>query len=278
VNQGVNATGGAIIVTAVSPGGVPTAVAVSAYPGCITYADTYSVTTNMYSVATNVPTMNGPPSHCAAALQVGTGSGLTVDITSVGYPNPAVALLVYGMNDAAPLEYNTGEWLQGGISAMNNAVRTIQSASADAVVLTSIHPTVVWSGASQWGWNTGIGCGYPEFMTICDSSDAPNPSQVDAAASVTTGDLAQMGTIISVSSRMIKINIDYREIAAQYNAPMIDAELYWFEALETETAALGSQLAAEQALFHDAGGHPNLLGEQLGYQRAIDEFLQPLAP
>jgi hypothetical protein len=272
VNQGTNASGGAIIVTAVSAGGVPTAIAISAYPGCI------GSTPNLYSVATNVLTINGPPSMCPVTIQTGTGSGLTVNITSVGYPNPAVALFVYGMNDETPLAYNSGETLQGGLSAMLNAVQTIQSASADAVILTSIHPSVVWWGADQWAWDTASRCTYPEFMTICDSSDLPNPSEVDSTVSATKGDLAQMGTEITVSSRMLKINTEYRELSAQYNTPMIDAELYWFYALETETAALGSQLAAEQTMFDVAGPHPNLLGEQLGYQRAIDEFFQSIAP
>jgi hypothetical protein len=278
VNQGTNANGGAIIVTAVSAGGVPSAIAISAYPGCIMGYDFYSVSSNLYSVATNVPTINGPPPNCSITMQTGTGSGLTVNITSVGYSNPAVALFVYGMNDAAVLPYNSSETPQGGLSAMLNAVQTVQSASADAVVLTSIHASVVWWGADQWTWNTAYSCVYPEFMTICDSSDLPNPSEVDATASVTTGDLAQIGTKITVSSRMLKINTEYRALAAQYKVPMIDAELYWFNALETETVALGSQLAAEQAMFDVAGPHPNLLGEQLGYQRAIDEFFQSIAP
>jgi hypothetical protein len=278
VNQGPNAQGGAILVTAVAAGGVPTAIAPSAFPGCITAEDTTTVTTNLYSVASNVPTVNGSPANCAAEMQHGVGSGLTVNIASVGYPNPAAALFVYGMNDAKPIDYGSGEELSGGIKRMAYAVQTVEAASADAVVLTSVHPSVLWWGAAEWAWNANIPCLYAEFMTVCDSATSQNASEVDPVASVTTGDLAQMGTQITVSSRMLKINSGYRKLSAQYGASVIDAESYWFQALETKTAALGSQLAAEQVLFDAAGAHPNLLGQQLGYQRAIDDFLQALAP
>jgi hypothetical protein len=278
INQGNDANGGAVIVSAIDSNGSATTITPSAYPGCITDADTFVATTDLYSVAANVPTTSGAPANCSVGEQTGTGSGLTVNINAVGYNHPAVALFVYGMNDNGPLEYNTGESMQGGIDAMNNAIQTIASAGADAVVLTSPHSSVVWSGTSQWTWNTQIPCGYAQFMSICDSSTFPNPSRVDATASVTTGDLAQTGTPITVSSRMIVINQEYRELATQNKVSCVDAESYWFVALANQTAALGSQLAAEQELFTVAGPHPDLLGHQLSYQRAIDDFLTALIP
>jgi hypothetical protein len=89
-----------------------------------------------------------------------------VNINTIGYSHPAVALFAYGMNDSGPLEYNTGETLQGGMNLMNDAMQTIVSAGADAVVLTSPHPSVLWLGASQWDWNSQAGCADGQFMSI----------------------------------------------------------------------------------------------------------------
>ena len=276
VNQGPNTQGGAVIVTAVSSGGVPTAIAISPYPGTITLTDTSTPSTSLYSVASNVPTLNGAPPNTSVGEQTGTGTGLTVNITSVGLPTPAAVLFAYGMNERGPLQYNAGETLQGGLRQQGAAIQTVQAAGADSVVTTTTHESVVWEGSASWAWNTSIQCALADFMTTCIPSATPNYSVVDPTTSVTTGDLANLGTPITVDSRLIQVNTGFRAKASQYHSALIDAEKYWFEALETETAAQGSQLAAEQVLFSVAGPHPDLLGHQLSYWKAIDDFTAAL--
>jgi hypothetical protein len=54
INQGNGANGGAVLVSAIDSNGGATAITPSAYPGCITDADTFVATTNIYSAASDV--------------------------------------------------------------------------------------------------------------------------------------------------------------------------------------------------------------------------------
>ena len=305
VNQAsANQPGGAVIVSAISAGGVPTALKISPYPGCITSADTFSPTTSLYSVASNIPTTNGSPANCAAAAtQVGTGSGLTVNITSVGYSSFPIAGLIYGMNDRGPLIFNSGQTLQGGLQSLSSALSTIKAAGADPIVFTTVHPAVATFGSSLIAWNAAIPCSAASafFMSVCDSvhSGSGNTSVADPVASFNNGDFAGLGTAIKTDSRATVVNDGYRAVAAnpQFTANVVDSEKYWFEAVECLTAPAGpsclgqtgqgSQTAAETLLFPSGQSvHPGLLGHQLSYQRSIDDFLtsyqrqtsQPSAP
>jgi hypothetical protein len=240
VNQGATTQGGAVVVTGCS-GSQVSSIAVSPFPGCLTDADTYTPSTSLYSLASNVPTLNGPPPNCGIYEPVGNETGLTVNITAVGYPTPTVGVLQWGMNDSGPLLYNTGETLSGMVSAVIGAVTTLEQSSADPIIFTSHHPSIMWNyyvqGNSQWAWNTLIGCAWPDFMTICSPTTPGNTSQVDYVHSTWTGDLAHAGTPVSVSARVGVINQNFRNIASNNLVSVIDAEQYWFDLLETTTAA-----------------------------------------
>lgn len=90
-----------------------------------------------------------------------------------------------------------------------------------------------------------------------------------ASLSVIYQDPLGNGILIPVSQRHLHINQLMRQAALEAGCAVIDVERYWFEAVSAQ---------GEAALFN-AGEtvHPNLLGHQLSYQKAINEFLLSLA-
>lgn len=292
VNTGANGQCGAVIVTSVGAGGSVTGIKMSPYPGTLTDADTGTDTTCVNMTGNNFPTLNGPPANASIPEQTGTGSGLTVNVTSLGY-TPTAVLIQYQMNDAGPLEYNAGQTVSGFTSALGVLIDKVRNANADAVLFTSHHPSVVLSGSSQWAWNTGIPCYDGSFMSVCNTTTPGNTSTVNQATSVSNIDPVGLGTTIELSSRMQVLNTRARALAEQFGASVLDVEKYWDEAMECSSAvapnlcsgnnpngtvwtSYGSQSAAETALFTVAGPHINTLGASVSYWPAIRDFVAGL--
>lgn len=291
VNTGPNGQCGAVVVTSVGAGGSVTGIKISNYPGTLTDADSNTDTTCVNVPGTGFATINGPPANAAISEQTGTGSGLTVNVTALGY-KPTVVLMQYQMNDAGPLEYNSGQTVGGYTTAMSNLLSLVQNYPADAVVFTSHHSSVVLSGSSQWAWNTSIPCDLSDFMTTCDPSSSGNTSVVNQTTSVSTLDPVGLGTSITLASRMQVLNDRARALAQHFGASVIDIEKYWEEAMECGSAttnlcqgtnpngvawtSYGSQSEAETAYFTVAGPHINTLGASLSYWPAIRDFVTDL--
>jgi hypothetical protein len=78
---------------------------------------------------------------------------------------------------------------------------------------------------------------------------------------------------ITMDYRFLRTNQAMRDAAASTGSVLVDAERYWMQAIQYEQTITGSASSAENALFN-AGQivHPNLLGHQLSYHRAVDDF------
>ena len=287
VNQGSTTRGGAVIVTSCS-GGAVTGIKLSPYVGCLTFADTLTPSTSLYSVASGVATIPGPPSDCSITEQTGIESGVTVNITSVGGYQPVVTYLAYGMNDGGVLQYNGGQTFGGFSRKMTNAIETLKKLQSDVVLATTPHPAIVNYYSTLYPATLPpITQYYPYVVTpITPATVFPT-----YANSTPTLDAAGLGTPIEVVARYQFINQSMRSLANIEGVPVVDAETYWFAAMECETSAtaipslacagttpLGSQSAAENAFFNASEYvHPNLLGHNLSYDAANSDFVAQIA-
>jgi hypothetical protein len=281
VNQvATSAATGAVIVTSIGGGGSVTGIALSPYVNC--GVNGAPPTFGLYATASGVATVNGPPSNCSINAQTGVGSGLTVNITSVGWNvKGGIVVIAYGMNDFQMSNFNTNLTYPGAYQDLIAAINTIHNAGADVVIMTSPHPSVVLCG--QMAGNTGIyqffdlntsfPQNYPTFVAAPVSDTQVIPS---VANSTTTTDFLGWGTPITLDTRFLRGNEEqYHSAATQTGSLIIDAEYYWKEAITEEVIATGSMTGAEQALFNQTPVeqcvHPNDLGHAMSYHRAIDD-------
>ena len=191
-----------------------------------------------------------------------------------------VVLLGYGMNDGSVAQFNGGQTFGGGDNtgfkgSMMRAIFRAQKAGADVVVFTTPHPTVVTSGAESYQMPVGIPQVYPVFVA---SPVAPGALVPPPGESNITGDFLQNGLAITVGHRYKRINEAMRSIAIDSGCAVVDAERYWFEALQKGLILTGTMIGAEARLYN-AGqvNHPNLVGHQESYGRATADFIEAIA-
>lgn len=206
-----------------------------------------------------------------AGVHTWQNTNLSVDGTSVvSFPNvwdtktvtPTIpCLITYGMNDHQPQQFNNGQAFDNVYTYHAIAIKRIQDAGLDPVLCTTPHAhtgrtTITLAGYDQI---------YPTFIA------APTPEQLSppASQSFLTGDYAGNGIPLRVNARGLLVNQAIRKAAADYGVPLIDVEPYWFLAI---------QEYGEDALFNTGESvHPNLLGHQQSYWKAIDDFCNSIA-
>jgi len=107
---------------------------------------------------------------------------------------------------------------------------------------------------------------YPTYIAAPVGAEQMQPP---ASQSNVTGDFLGNGGSLTVSHRHLRVNQAMRAAAADMQAPLIDVERYWFQAMATN---------GEAALFN-AGQtvHPNQLGHVQSYHWGIDDFLCAMA-
>ncbi|MFA5206231.1 MAG: SGNH/GDSL hydrolase family protein [Lentisphaeria bacterium] len=175
---------------------------------------------------------------------------------------PTLVVFAYGMNDGFPAMYNASQPPPFFRSQLVAAIRLVQAAGADPVILTSPHPisTVAWAMPATYR---------QAYPTAVPAPVGPEQMSPPASRSVVLQDPLGTGRRIPVSVRHLHLNQLMREVARETGCAVIDAERCWFEAV----AARGG----DAALFN-AGEtvHPNLLGHQVSYQQAIDQFVASL--
>lgn len=183
------------------------------------------------------------------------------EAVSAGH-TPKVLVLAYGMNDAGVAIFNAGQTYP---AIYTNAVAMIQRArdlGSDVVILTTPHHKC---SEIEYYMPAGVPQLYP---TSVAAPVAPESLVPPASQSNITGDFTSSGRQITVSARHLRVNQMFRRIAADFGLPVIDAEYFWFKALEEY---------GEAALFNTGEYlHPNLLGHQLSYHAAIDFFVEGL--
>lgn len=174
---------------------------------------------------------------------------------------PTLIVFAYGMNDGMPAMYNAAQPPQFFYSQMVAAIKLAQSTGAEPIVMTTPHPR----STIEWSMPQGIDQTFPSLVTAPVAAEKMTPSASD---SILMQDPLSLGKLIPVSQRHLEINKMMRKAAADTGAALIDVEKLWFRAVAD---------AGEDALF-DKGEtvHPNLLGHQLSYQRAVDAFVATL--
>lgn len=221
---------------------------------------------NLYNVVVSNQSVNGSvitdfPAAWAAVL-------------AIGYTTPGIVVFAYGMNDQQPAAYNSGQTFPGFNSQFRSAVKTVRDAGWDAVIATSPHCSVA-RFPSLLSMPPAVPQTYPTAISAPVSDAALQPS---AATGSITADFLGDGTTITLSHRALRINQAMRNVAREFNCPLIDAEAYWFEALQKYKLLTGTMTGAEGSLYDGAENvHPNLLGHQLSYQRGIRDFLKGFA-
>lgn len=176
---------------------------------------------------------------------------------------PTLVVFAYGMNDGFPAMYNASQPPPFFHTQLVAAIRLAQAAGADPVILTSPHPvsTVAWMMPATYS---------QAYPTAVPAPVGPEQMTPPASRSVVWQDPLGTGRRIPVSLRHLQLNQVMREAARETGCAVIDAERCWFEAV----AARGG----DAALFNARETvHPNLLGHQVSYQKAIDEFIASLA-
>ena len=267
-----NYPSGAIQIVSANADGCVTGVKLTPYLNVPYITDSLSPTVGGYVLASGVPTINGFQNGASISGQTGIGSGLTVNITSVGV-KPVVVLSFYAVNDMGAANYNGGETITRYLSTLESSIGTINSAGADALVVTSPHPSVaLW--ASTLYLDVPTYCYHPGYTTVC----SPTHVTPDPVQSVVSADFALTGNKITQDARMLDVNAAARTAAKTTGASLIDSEPYWFSTLQNLTATLGSQQLAEGRLFNPGQTtvHPNLLGDQSSYWKAMSVYIATL--
>jgi lysophospholipase L1-like esterase len=263
--------GGGTVSDGFSLPGLPATIEVLAIDGAGTITLSRIRRAGMYKVGLGPTASNSPTG--------GSGSGATFSLTTAAIV-PHVVQFGYGMNDASPALFNSGQTYSGFLLYLQRAVNTVHQLGADLLMLTSPHPSVVNNAATVFAFPDSIPQSYPTSISAPVAASAiepPYPNRADRGSSVTF-DLQNGGVAVVVAHRFLRINQAMRQIAADYGAAIVDSEWYWFEALQAQATTLSSVALGEAELF-DAGEtvHPNLLGHQLSYHRAIDDFVFSLA-
>ena len=169
-----------------------------------------------------------------------------------------VVLLAYGMNDGFPAMYNAAQPPYFFYSQLLAVIKLIKDSGAEPIIMTTPHPL----STAGWAMPPGVDQTYP---TLVKAPVAPEAMMPAASASVLMQDPLANGILIPVSQRHLEINKLMRQAATETGASLIDVEMFWFEAVSAK---------GEAALYSSGETvHPNLLGHQLSYQKAIDAFL-----
>jgi len=170
---------------------------------------------------------------------------------------PQLVVLAYGMNDGMPEQYHRGQTFPGVYANGKTLVQSAQNDGSDVIIFTTPHPRTDIMTDSFWALSGTSQ--YPSATPI------PATTQSGSTVSITT----RSGATVQASYRHLRVNAALRRLAADTGAILIDVEQYWFDALATY---------GFDALFNtNEYAHPNLLGHQQSYWRAIDDFVKSLS-
>jgi len=200
----------------------------------------------------NLTLTNTNGSVNGSTIQQGADTDYATAKTTAG-GTPSLVVLAYGMNDGQSAQYHTGQTYPAVYTAGRKLLAQANQDGADAIIMTSPHPH---STRNPWGL-AGLSPTYP-------TTGAAIPLDTLAGSVVTVK--SPSGANVSASYRHLRVNEALRQLAADTGSVLLDVEKYWFDAL----AAYG-----EDALFNTAEyAHPNLLGHQQSYWKAIDALVR----
>ncbi|AUR98312.1 SGNH hydrolase-type esterase domain protein [Vibrio phage 1.249.A._10N.261.55.B9] len=175
---------------------------------------------------------------------------------------PDITLLAYGMNDGATAIYNSGQTFPFVHQKCKELILKAWENGSDVIIMTTPHPLSTDMG---WSMPPAVPQNYPTFVAapVADEDLIPPVSQ-----SIKNGDFLGIGVDLPASHRHYRVNEAFRRVGAELGVHVIDVERYWFEAM----------LNFGEANLFDPGqyNHPNLLGHQKSYQKAIDDYLESI--
>lgn len=174
---------------------------------------------------------------------------------------PDLAVFAYGMNDFPSAQYNAGMTFgpNGFKQRLRDSIQKVRDAGGDVVLLTTPHPNI-----EEYAWDLpdSIDMLWPQFSPKPVSNEALIPPVSQSNVSFDF-----MGKRITQGVRFLRGNDAMREVAVEMGCVLIDVEKYWFEAVgKYGNALLFDRTPTMQTV------HPNLLGHQQSYWRAIEEF------
>jgi len=198
---------------------------------------------------------------------------------AAGITAPDVVVFAYGMNDSAPAQFNANQTYNTGASSnfivkMRENILRAKAAGADVMIYTTPHASVVNYASTMYQLASNVPMIYP---TSVAAPVAPEQLLPPASQSNVTADFLGNGTPITVGHRFLRVNQAMRSLAAELGCVLLDAERYWFEAIQAYQISTGSASGAENSLFNSGEYvHPNLLGHQHSYWTAAADFCSAL--
>jgi hypothetical protein len=212
--------------------------------------------------AANIYKFASPINGSVSGSSVPTASSELDKAVSAGN-TPTVLVLAYGMNDGRPENYNTQGGFNGFMSGLYDVASRAIELGSDVVIMTTPHPNT--DAYTYTGLPGGFFMTYPVYKPapVAASDLIPPPAQ-----STVSCDPLGRGKNINLATRWLRINEAMRWVAMSLNLTLIDVEKYWIEALydnPVETIMPASETF-----------HPNLLGHQLSYWMAIDDFVESM--
>lgn len=177
--------------------------------------------------------------------------------------SPDILVLAFGMNDAGYLNYFSGQTYPYVDVNLATIISKAQAAGCDAVVMTTPHQI---STSLPSTFHHSIDAVYPATLVAPVNGDDLSPKLSELAVEADwTGD----GTLFHQYYLAHRVNQSMVQCAMKLGAAVINVESYWFDAVRDH---------GESALYDSPETvHPNLLGHQLSYWRAISDYIKALA-
>lgn len=170
---------------------------------------------------------------------------------------PTIVVIAMGMNDGGTALYHAGQTLTGVGSFLARAIDAIRADGGEPVVCTSPHPN---TDTYDFTYYPFVDSQYPGTSFI------PALNATEGAPTIEA--IGDGGAPVRVSYRHLRVNALMRQVCIDRGVAVIDAEAYWLRALRTH--AVATLFGAAETV------HPNLLGHQVSYHAAIDDFLRSL--
>lgn len=176
------------------------------------------------------------------------------DIASLG---ATLVFDVFGMDDGLTAHFNGTEGYDNMAEALRLRILAARDGGADVLLSTTPHPHPTRIG---WSMPNGVAMVYPTFIAAPVADSALLPSLANSVVEIPW----RNGSVLA-SYRHCRVNAMIRRVAAELGCLVLDVEKYWFDALLDYLP---------DALFGVGESiNPNLLGHQLSYWAAIEDFV-----
>ena len=182
---------------------------------------------------------------------------------------PSVCVFVYGMNDGAVAEYNSGQAFTGFLNGITSAVQKCTAAHADSIIITSP------DGRSVSSTNTPKQISLPtDLPSVYPNIAAPpvNCGQLVPSCDQGIINVASSGTSIYSNLRFLEVNSAMRQLAAQTGSLLIDSQIVSYQTILGDVQSGQTQSQTEDAFYGPDPNnqvHPNAQGMTQFFTNAV---------